>query len=164
MHEVGTRAWRRPARAEDDGILYDVFSSTWQRAVAAMPDPALTCHFLRIQYTAQERLFAARYPDLERSVVMVGDEPAGRVYLHRSPTSIRIVDLSLLPAFRGRGIARALVTELLNEAAERGRTVTLRLPRSNEGALPRYEEAGFRLVSGDDLDLHLEWTPPARAT
>ena len=66
MQQVGTRAWRRPARAEDEGILYGVFSSTWQHEVAALPDPALARHFLRIQYTAQDRRFAARYPDLER--------------------------------------------------------------------------------------------------
>ena len=108
MQQVGTRAWRRPARAEDEGILYGVFSSTWQHEVAALPDPALARHFLRIQYTAQDRRFAARYPDLERWVVMVGDEPAGRLYLHRSPSSIHVVDLSLLPAHRGKGIGTAL--------------------------------------------------------
>lgn len=164
MQQVGTRAWRRPASAEDEGVLYEVFISTWQHAVVAMPNPALARHFLRIQYTAQDRRFAARYPDLERWVVMVDDEPAGRLYLHRSPTSIDIVDVSLLPAFRSRGIGTALTTELMDEAAARGLSVTLRLPRSTETALPLYERAGFRLTTSDDLDLYLEWTPPGLAT
>jgi len=163
MPEVGTRAWRRPAGAEDEGVLYDVFSSTWVHAVAAMPNPALAQHFLRIQYTAQDRRFAARYPGLERWVVMVGDEPAGRLYLHRTATTLHIVDLSLLPAHRGQGIGTTLTEETMAEATVRGLTLTLRLPRTSERALPVYERAGFHVVAEDDLDLVLEWTP-RRAT
>ena len=159
MREVGTRAWRRPADAEDEAFVYAVFSSTWQHAVAAMPNPALTQHFLRIQYTAQERRFRTRYPDLERWVVMIGDEPAGRLYLHRSPTALHVVDLSLLPAHRGHGIGRALTRELMAEATEQGLPITMRFARTHD-AVGRALRAGFRVVSEDDLETHLEWTPP----
>lgn len=161
MREVGTRAWRRPASAEDEGLVYTVFSSTWQDAVAAMPNPALGQHFLRIQYTAQERRFRTRYPDLERYVVMIGDERAGRLYLHRSPSALHVVDLSLLPAHRGRGIGRALTAELMAEATEQGVPIRMRLGRTHD-AIRRAMREGFRVVAEDDVETHLEWTPPSR--
>lgn len=163
MHEVGIRAWRRPADAEDEGFVFAVFSSTWQHAVAAMPNPALAQHFLRIQYTAQERLFAARYPDLERWVVMIGDQPAGRLYLHRSPIALHVVDLALLPEHRGPAAVRDLLTELKAEAADQGQKLTMRLPRTHDVIREAMRE-GFRVVSEDDVETHLEWTtPPSRS-
>lgn len=159
MHEVGTRVWRRPASAEDEGVVYDVFSSTWQHAVAAMPNPALAQHFLRIQYTAENRLLAARHPDLERWIVMSGEKPAGRLYLHRSATSIHVADLSLLPEHRGRGIGTALIRELQEDAAARGLPLTLRVARAQERLLRHCERLGFRPSSTDDLDVYLEWSP-----
>lgn len=161
MHEVGTRAWLRPADAEDEGVLFEVFSSTWQRAVAAMPNPALTQHFLRIQYTAQERRFATRYPELERFVVMVGDQPAGRMFLYRSTTSIHLVDLTLLPTFHDRGLGAALVRELMDDAVAQQMSITIRLERTDSAAQERYRRAGFVPVGADHVDVYLEWTPPA---
>lgn len=159
MREVGTRAWRRPASAEDEGLVYTVFSSTWQDAVAAMPNPALGQHFLRIQYTAQERRFRTRYPDLERWVMMIGEEPVGRLYLQHSPTALHLVDLTLLPEYRGQGIGRALVAELMAEATEQGVPLRMRLGRTHD-AIRQAMRIGFRVVAEDDVETRLEWTPP----
>lgn len=159
MHEVGIKAWRRPVDAEDEGFVFAVFSSTWQHAVAAMPNPALAQHFLRIQYTAQERRFTARYPDLERWVVMVGEERVGRLYLHRAPTALHLVDLALLPEHRGLGIGRALTAELMAEATEQGLPIRMRLARTHD-AIRRAMREGFRVVAEDDVETHLVWTPP----
>lgn len=163
MHEVGTRAWLRPADAEDEGVLFETFSSTWQHAVEAMPNPALAQHFLRIQYIAQERRFATRYPELERLVVMVGGDAAGRLFLYRSTTSIYLVDLALLPPFRGRGIATTITRELMDEAVAQHLSVTVRIERTNSVAHERCRRAGFRPVSADHVDVYLEWTPETPA-
>lgn len=159
MREVGTRAWRRPAVAEDEAHVFAVFSTTWHHAVAAMPNPALAQHFLRIQYTAQERRFRSRYPALERCVVMVGDEPVGRLYVQRAPTALHIVDLTLLPEHRSQGIGGTIVAELMAEATDLGVPVRTRLGRTHD-AIRYAMNAGFRVVAEDDVETHLEWTPP----
>ena len=161
MGIVGTRAWLRPAGVEDEGFLFDVFSTTWQHAVAAMPNPDLVRHFLRIQYTAQNRRFAARFNDHERAVVMHGGRPIGRVYLHRSEAVVTVIDMSLLPEHHSQGIGRSLLRDILEDAGQRGQAVALRVARRNTRAMSLYEAEGFRLSTMDDLDAYFEWTPPA---
>ena len=164
MHEVGTRAWRRPAGAEDEGLLFEVFSSTWEHAVAAMPDPAIKRHFLRLQHISQESRFASRYPALQRFVVVAGNEPCGRLYLQWTDDTLHIVDIALLPPFRGRGLGTTLTTDLMEEAAARGCRVTLRVDRADPGLTRLYTRTGFRLVSADHFDALLEWDPGAAQT
>ena len=161
MEAVGTRVWLRPARDVDEPFVFEVFSTTWQHAVAAMPNPDLVQHFLRIQYTAENRRFSNRFPGHERYVVMAGDKAVGRLLLDRSEAMLHIVDMTLLPAFRSLGIGRALLAETLHEAAATGRQVSLRVARGNRRAVSLYEQVGFRLVTMDDLDAYLEWTPDA---
>lgn len=159
QQSVGTRAWLRPACAEDEGILFDVFSSTWQHAVATMPDPAIRRHFLRIQHISQESRFATRYPDLERYVVVAGDESVGRLYLQWSDDTLQIVDVTLLPSHRNRGLGTGITTELMQQAAARGCRVALRVDRAEPRLVRLYSRTGFRLVSADHFDAHLEWDP-----
>lgn len=163
MHLAGTRAWLRPAVEEDEDFLFEVFGTTWQHAVAAMPNPQLARHFLRIQYTAQNRRFDTRYPGHERLVVMRGDTPVGRLYLHRAEAVVHIVDLTILPDYRDQGVGGGILRDLMGEAARHRRTLTLRVSRRNARAVRLSEETGFRLVTMDDLDAYFEWTPPLRA-
>lgn len=161
QQSVGTRAWLRPACAEDEGVLFDVFSSTWQHAVATMPDPAIRRHFLRIQYTSQEGRFASRYPALERYVVVADAEPVGRLYLQWTDDTLHIVDVALLPPYRHQGLGTRLTTELMEQAAARGCRVALRVDRAEPGIARLYTRTGFRIVSADHFDAHLEWDPAA---
>lgn len=159
---TGDRSWlggvRRATRA-DEPFLFAVFSTVWENEVAAMPNPNLVQHFLRIQFTAQERRFQARYPGHERWVVEHDGEPAGRLYLHRSPEVLHILEMTLLPAYRSTGIGSRLLRGLMTEAAANGQTVTLRVARRNVRAASLYNHLGFRLVTMDDQDGYFEWSP-----
>lgn len=159
MGDLGSLPCLAPAGEADGSFLYDVFCTTWADEVAALPDPSLAAHVLRIQHTAQERRFANRYPCFERFVVLHDGERAGRLYVHRG-TMVHLIDMTLLPRFRSRGIGTALVSDLLAAAGERGQPVTLRVPRRNARAAALYTGLGFRLVTMDDLDSYFEWSPP----
>ena len=167
MAEVtGDRSWlegvRRATRG-DEPFLFAVFSTVWESEVAAMPNPNLVQHFLRIQYTAQERRFQARHPGFERWVIEHVGEPAGRFYLHRSPELLHILDMTLLPVYRSKGIGTRLVSGVMAEAAANGQTVTLRVARRNVRAATLYDDLGFRLVTMDDQDCYFEWSPTGRS-
>jgi ribosomal protein S18 acetylase RimI-like enzyme len=160
MGSLGRLADLRPCEDDDDGFLYDVFCTTWENEVAALPNPNLAQHVLRIQHTAQERRIASRYPGHQRFVVLVDGEDAGRVYVHEGLSTLHVIDLTLLPAFRSEGVGTRLVRDLFAHATERGLSVTLRVPRRNRRASALYSSLGFRLVRVDDLDSYFEWTPP----
>ena len=149
----------RAVRRADEPFLYDVFCTTWEHEVAAMPDPRLVRHFLRIQYTAQETRFHSRFPGHERYVVTHDGEDAGRVYLHRTPSILHAIDMTLLPRFRSLGIGSRLVEDLFAAARDQAQLVSIRVPRRNERATRLYAALGFRLVTMDDLDHYYEWNP-----
>jgi GNAT superfamily N-acetyltransferase len=149
----------RVARTADEPFLFDVFCTGLADEVAAMPDPSLVRHFLRIQYTAQESRFRARYPGHERYVVSVDGRDAGRCYLHRTPTTLHAVDLMLLPEHRSGGVGSRLVADLLEEARDHRKVVSARVARRNPRATAFFATLGFRLAAMDDLDHYYEWHP-----
>jgi GNAT superfamily N-acetyltransferase len=159
MATLGTVALLRPCTEADDAFVYDVFCTTWESEVAALPNQNLAQHVLRIQHIAQERRFANRYPEYDRYIVVEDGESAGRLYVHETDSTMHVIDLTLLPRFQNRGIGTRIFRALLDHAAREGRSVTLRVPRRNVRAADLYASLGFHLVSLDDVDSFFEWTP-----
>jgi len=159
MDLLGSIACLRACTEADDAFVYDVFSTTWESEVAALPNQNLAQHVLRIQHIAQERRFASQYPDLQRYIVVQDGEPAGRLYVHESESLLEVVDLTLMPRFRDHGIGTGIFHQLFEHATREGQTIALRVERRNERATMLYSQLGFDLVSVDDLDNYFEWTP-----
>lgn len=62
------------------------------------------------------------------------------------PHRAEIAKMMTAPAFRGRGLARALLGEAEREAAARGRTLLVLDTAEQEGAAGLYERCGFTRV------------------
>jgi ribosomal protein S18 acetylase RimI-like enzyme len=159
--EPGRYGNLRAATDADEPFMYDVFCTSWEDEAAAMPDPRLVRHFLRIQYTAHEDRLNSRFPGHDRYVVVHEGKDAGRFYLHRSPTVLHAIELTLLPEFRSRGIGNRIAMDVAAEAAELGKTVSLRVSKRNARAADLYRRLGLRLVTVDDLDHYFEFDPAA---
>jgi GNAT superfamily N-acetyltransferase len=165
MTALGRLTYLRPCVASDESFVYDVFATTWQSEVAALPNQNLARHVLRIQHIAQERRFAARYPDHERFIVLAEDGgPAGRLYVYDDGARLHVVDLTLMPRYRSQGLGTRIFRDLLGAAAVDGRSVTSRVSRKNRRATDLFSRLGFRLVAVDDLDNHFEWSPPGSSS
>jgi ribosomal protein S18 acetylase RimI-like enzyme len=114
-----------------------------------------------MQFDAQATWYAAHYEGATFDVVVVEGEPAGRLYVHRGEREIRIVDIALLPEYRGRGVGTSLLGKLLAEADLAGKSVTIHVERLNP-ALQLYQQLGFSLAEDKGVYLFLE--RPARPT
>jgi GNAT superfamily N-acetyltransferase len=159
MTPLGRLTYLRPCVASDDAFLYDVFATTWASEVAALPNQNLARHVLRIQHIAQERRIAGRYPGHQRFIVLQDGEPAGRLYVHGDAESMHVIDLTLMPRFRDRGIGSRILRDLFEVAAVDRHAVTARVDRRNRAATELYSRLGFKLVAVDDVDHHFEWSP-----
>ncbi len=134
----------RPIAPADEGFLYEVYAGTRAAELALVDwDAARQAAFLRMQFAAQHRSYQEHYPAANFSIILVGGEPVGRLYVARWPDEIRIIDIALLPAHRNRGIGTALLQALLAEADAAGSRVTIHVERFNL-ALRLYERLGFR--------------------
>lgn len=90
--------------------------------------------------------------------MLADGEPAGRLYVHRREREIRLMDIALLPEFRGDGIGGALLDDLFAEAAASGRTLTIHVESYNP-ARRLYERRGFRQIGEHGVYLLMEWRP-----
>jgi ribosomal protein S18 acetylase RimI-like enzyme len=150
----------RPSESADEPFLYDIYASTRtdELALVDWSDEQKTA-FVRQQFEAQARHYREYYPTATQEVILVDGEPAGRLYVDRWPNEIRVVDIAILPRFRGRGVGSALLRDVQAEAAASGRAVTLHVERFNR-AQQLYARLGF--VPTDDagpVHVLLRWTP-----
>ena len=96
-------------------------------------------------------------------MILAGGEPAGRLYVARWENELRIVDIALLPEFRGRGIGGALLAELLAEADAAGKPVSIHVERENR-AMGLYRRLGFVEVEEVGVYFKLERPPGGTST
>ena len=117
--------------------------------------------FIRMQFEAQDSAWREARPAMAMSVIEVDGQPAGRLYVDPEPDETRIVDIALLPEFRGRGVGGELVREVIAAAEERGASVTIHVERANR-ARTLYERLGFEPVSTTGVYDLLERRPQAK--
>lgn len=115
--------------------------------------------FLEMQFEAQHRHYHGSYTDTAWDVILVDGEPAGRLYVARWEDQIRIVDIALLPEYRGRGIGEGLIRELFEEADASGRPVRIHVEMNNP-AMTLYRRLGFTPI-GEPSGIYLELERPA---
>ena len=121
-------------------------------------DDAAKEAFLRMQFEAQDSWYRGQMPNASYEVILVDGEPAGRLYVDRRPDEIHVVDIALLPDYRGRGIGSALLSDLLAEADGSGKRATIHVERFNR-ARTLYERLGFAEVAEHGVYLLLERPP-----
>jgi ribosomal protein S18 acetylase RimI-like enzyme len=149
----------RPVSAQDEAFLRGVYASTREDELALVPwSDAEKEAFLRQQFDAQDSHYRERYQGASLDVIEVNGEPAGRLYVARWEHEIRIMDIALLPEYRGAGTGTKLVRELLEEGAETRRCVTIHVEKHNP-ALRLYERLGFSPVADRGAYLLLQATP-----
>jgi len=151
----------RPARPEDRELLFDIYARTRDEELAVVPwTVAQKEAFLRQQFEAQDAHYRQHYEGAGFLVIEVSGEAVGRLYVARWPKEIRIMDIALLPAHRGRGFGSAILGELLAEGQATGRTVSIHVEHHNP-ARSLYERLGFRPAADRGVYVLMEWKPAA---
>lgn len=148
-------SWREAGEGDRE-LLHAVYASTRSSELAALGwDAAATAAFLRMQGDAQEADYTRRYAGLRRLVVTCDGTDAGRLYVADVAGEVRIVDVALLPEWRGRGAGTRLVEGVVADAG--GRTVSLHVTPGNPAAR-LYERLGFVVTAADELSVRMERT------
>jgi GNAT superfamily N-acetyltransferase len=136
----------RPVREQDRQFLLELYSasraeelehvswSEWQKRT-----------FLHQQFTAQHRYFQEQFLDACFYVVEEDRASIGRFYLVRWPQEIRVLDLTIDPKHRGRGIGSRLITGLCSDADAARKPVRIHLEVYNVSR-HLYAKLGFSEV------------------
>ena len=149
----------RAAGASDAELLYRIYASTREEELAVVPWDASTKEaFLRMQYTAQDTDYHAKYPDASYDLITAAEQVLGRLYVHRGEAVWEVLDIALLPEHRGKGVGTRLLSGVLAEAGAAGKPVQIYVERSNP-ARRLYDRLGFRAIAEQDPYLLLTCSP-----
>lgn len=157
--------WARPAglhftRVSDEHLpfLAVLYASTREAELAPLPwTDEQKGAFLNQQFQAQHHHYRTHYAGADLLVVLNDQIPLGRVYVYRGGCELRLMDIALLPGWRGHGLGLALLRELLDEADQRAWPVTLYVEHLNP-VRRLYQRLGFVEAGehGPYLFLHRE--------
>lgn len=115
--------------------------------------------FLWQQFKAQDHEYRRAYPDGSFSVIELSTNPVGRLYLRHGASDTRIIDLALLPDYRGWGIGSRLLGDLAREADRAERSLSIHVEVFNTGARRLYARFGFELAEDNGVYLLLARSP-----
>lgn len=159
----------RPIRDTDEEFLLRVYASTRAAELAQTGwDESVCDAFVRMQFHAQASYYRTQWPMSVHSVIEVMwmdvQHPAGRLWVDRRSDVIHVLDIALLPEWRGRGVGATCLKRLIAEAVRLGQTVTIQVEQNNP-ARRLYDRLGFAPV-GSQQGMHqlMAWRNPADAT
>ena len=156
---VGAEVALRPLTEADEPFALSVYASTREEELAPVPWSAEQKDaFVEMQFAAQSAHYAQHYTGMTSDVVLIGGEPAGRLLVARWRDEIRIVDISLLARFRGRGAGSELLAELIDEATEMGKRLSIHVERDNR-ARGLYARLGFMPAGETGIHVRMQWDP-----
>ena len=147
----------RPMDEADRPFLYKLYASTREHEMKNLNwSEAQKDQFLRSQFQAQHIHYQKFYGDSSFDIIYLEDIPVGRLYVHRSNSEIRIVDIAILPQYRGNGAGTRILKQLKNEADGMNKALTIHVEKNNP-AMSLYTRLGFIKVQDKDLYIFMQY-------
>jgi GNAT superfamily N-acetyltransferase len=145
----------------DLGFLMRLYASTREDELAPLPWSAeQKTAFLVQQFQAQRRQYRETIDGCAFDVIEHQSEPVGRLYLQPRPSHLHLVDIALLPVWRGQGIGAGILGALQAAARTSARGVCAFVEQSNP-ARRLYRRLGFTEIADHGIYLEIEWLPEA---
>jgi ribosomal protein S18 acetylase RimI-like enzyme len=153
----------RIAEDGDAAFLFQLYCDIRHAEVSGWGWPAAQREaFLRMQFEAQRRSYAAAYPGATDEIVCLGGLPVGRRLVSAIPDGMRLVDIGLLSEYRNRGIGTRLIRQFLEScdvSCEAGpRIASLQVLRGNPAG-NLYRRLGFRETGSDGMYIQMQRLP-----
>jgi ribosomal protein S18 acetylase RimI-like enzyme len=112
--------------------------------------------FLKSQFDAQHAHYQQHYPAASFDLIMLHGEPIGRLYIDDRADEIRIIDIALLPEYRGHGIGSDVLIDILHRAARDKKCIRIHVEHFNP-AMRLYKRLGFVNLEDRGVYAFMEW-------
>ncbi len=143
----------------DVAFLLRLYASTRAEELAPIPWSAEQKQaFLASQFRAQRQHYRSHFVTCAFDVIEQGGVAIGRLYVEPRQTQLHIIDIALMPEWRGRGLGTAILRALQATARGRGQGVGIMVEKFNP-ALRLYRRLGFTDVADHGVYLEMEWRP-----
>jgi ribosomal protein S18 acetylase RimI-like enzyme len=149
----------RPIEVADLSLLSAIYASTRADEMALVPgwtDEQKTA-FLAQQFQAQHTYYQANFQQAAFQIILFENQSAGRLYLNQTEKAFHIIDISLLPEYRRRGIGELILRSIFDDATAVNKVVSIHVERNNP-ALRLYQRLGFTMLDDSHpIYLLMEW-------
>ena len=153
---IASKITLRPVQDSDNEFLLKVYGSTREQELAHVPWTAeQKQQFVRMQYEAQKSHYAAQHPQASHEIICVEGTDAGRLYLDRAGEKFHILDITLLPEHRNRGAGSFLMGQIMADAKEAGKPVSIFVETFNP-SLRLFQRLGFAPIQQEGFHLLLQ--------
>lgn len=115
-----------------------------------------------MQFNARNTGYGDSFPDALYYMIEKAGETVGRLVLDFGSNEVRVVDISILPAYHGQGIGKIVITALKDVAAKIAAPMALCVRRDNGPAMQLYAQLGFVIdASADQNSMYfmMRWEP-----
>lgn len=110
------------------------------------------------QFEAQHSYYQQVYIDATFEIIFLDGQPAGRLYIWEAGNQIRIVDISLLPEFRNKGIGNRILNLLIEKSESGSKILSIHVECYNR-ALSLYKRLGFEQKDQTGVYFYMERLP-----
>lgn len=152
----------RPLTEADSEFSYKVYAATRSEEMAVTGWSAAQIDaFLRMQFNLQHTQYRQNYPRAAFELILLDGIPVGRLYVDRQKKQIIVIDIALLPEFRGCGAGGRIMRNLTAEADRHGVSMSLHVEQHNP-IIAFYQRLGFKEKGMYGIYYHMERNPGPR--
>lgn len=153
---VDDRLRLRQVLERDRAFLYGVFESTRAKEFARTGWSAQRiAQMLAEQFSMQDTYYRSHYPNGCFDVIELDGQPIGRLYHDWSGSEARLIDIALLPAYRGAGIGTRLMQAFVAHAAAKAMRIVLYVEMDN-AVQALYRRLGFEAAGENGVYLQMQ--------
>ncbi len=152
----------RPVTSEDRDFLLEVYEAAREIELSMVQwDAPIKRAFVEHQFDAQLLYYSTEFPAARHDVIILSGsgEQVGRIYINRTAEQIAILDITVLPQFRQRGIASSVIASLIEEAERSRQSIQVYVETFNPSQR-FFISRGFVVENNDGFNLKLV-RPPA---
>lgn len=144
---VGVTAYSfRQAKPEDYEFLYNLHVLAMREYVELL---------WGWEESWQRDYYTRKFDPLTRKIIIIAGRDAGVLVIEHQEEELYLGLIEILPEFQGRGVGSAIIVDLIAQAREMNRPLSLHVLKSNDSARRLYERLGFVMVGEEEYRLKM---------
>lgn len=149
----------RPIKQKDELFIQTVYRSTREEELKLTNwTEEQKRFFISMQSAAQLAEYKIKFPNGSFQIIIYKKKDVGRYYTWENETEIRLIDITLLPAYRNKGIGSYLLRELIKRSDKLKKKISLHVEPTNP-ALQLYLKEGFTHIKDNGRHYYMERLP-----
>jgi len=149
----------RPVEKKDEAFIEAVYRSTREEELKFTNWPEQQKKtFIMMQSMAQLAEYKTKFPGAAFQIIIYKKKDSGRFYTWENDHEIRLIDITLLPPFRGKGIGASLLEDLIKRSKKVQKKISLHVDPANP-ALQLYLRLGFIHIKNNGRHYYMERDP-----